>query len=386
MPEQEAQQAQGLQEPTEEGTVEETATLDELGVSTAVPWDEFIGTLDKEPEAEAAESTEEATPEATPQVTEPEAEAAKAAEEKPVEAAEPAVPTAEAPEPVTYPTFSFKGDGQQFEIPGSQQRDEGVFIPTDQVEWLQKQLATAKAHYGSWQGELQKARSEGQQLREEAEAKIKGADLITERLQALAEGPEDDFIEWAQNYRRNLPTLLAEARAAELEARNTQLEQRANAGAQQEQQAALAQQLDQGLDLLVDQYAPAYPDVPRDKVRTRLGRLRHAIFYPAADNDPQGRWQKGEILADYGLVEDEFKEMQEIMATQQKPVTSAAKANQDAMAQPTAPPVPAKGNISTPAPPKPRTFKTAQEQEDYLLSNQAVKDIQKRIAALDEQG
>lgn len=370
-----------LQEPTEPTTVEEDVgvVVPELDISDAVPWEEFM--------ADKSLTTGEETQEVQPKPEEivPDAAAAPQAEEAKATEPSPQPAPAEPPATVELPAFSYRADGRDYEIAGSRVRDEGLFIPAEQMQWLQQQLATARAHHGSWQHELEKARQAGGQKMAEAEAMRTGADKIVQRMQELAEGPEEVALKWFQHYRTNLPQLLAEAKADQLTAENEALKTRADAGVQEQQMSEVAQQTGVALDTLVEQIAPNYPGVDRSMIRNRVENMKGLIFSIAQEADPAGGWQKGEIVFDTAPIENEFKHAQTLLSRSQ-PAVDAAKANAEALKTPSAPPVVAakKGVAVSGHEAKMPEFKSEQEYKDWVESPAGTKWAMQQLATMRE--
>lgn len=284
-----------------------------------------------------------------------------------------------------FPVFSYKADGKQQEVPGAYVAENGVFFTPKAMTWLKDQLATAFAHNGSWQRELAKAKTAGaQHAREEAdrqiaskmaaaEAKAKAAQVITERIMALAEGGEEEAWEWFQNFRANLPRLMAEAERAQTKAERDELEREKSERVEQD----VRRQQEGALTYLVGEYAKQYAGVDVERVKARLAQIRDRVF----PRDPK----TGEPLVDYGVIEDEFKYAAELLGEARTVRAAARKASavgqQNAAAVEGAPGAPpavsaragARGKPGTPAAGKLR-FKSREEFEEYLASGKADAD------------
>jgi hypothetical protein len=276
-----------------------------------------------------------------------------------------------------FPTFSYKADGKEHEVPGAHVADNGVFFTPQAMQWLRDQLATAHAHNGSWQRELAKAKrlglDEGQRsaqaVARQADAKAKAADVITSKMMELAEQGEEAAWEWFQNFRANLPRLLAEAERAQTKAERDELEQEK----QERRTGELKTQQTAAFDHLLREYATKFEGVDVARVRARLERQWDAMF-PVDE-------KTGEALVNYGLIEDEFQYAAELLGDARTVRASASKAtatgqqNAAAVQPSSAPPAvapragargkPTSGGMQG------RKFKTREEFEAYLASGKA---------------
>lgn len=278
-------------------------------------------------------------------------------------------------EPPEYPEWTFQADQTQYAVPGSKQGDQGIFIPNEQIPWLQQQLATAYAHKGSWQRELAGAQAAGQQMMQQAQAVQAQADYIVQQIQALAEGDEEAAWAWFQDYRQNLQTLLAGAEREQLQAERQVMQQAQQIQTQQQVVQQIYQQQNQALVNAVQGYSQLdqFKGVDAQRILQRLDGLRSSIFYSAPTDAPDGSYRRGDILVNYGIIEQEFQTHADYMA-QAGNVDKAAAANQAALQKGTTPPaVPAAGGAVGKAKSGMPKFKTEQEMNDWLESTAADK-------------
>lgn len=170
------------------------------------------------PEDDAEDAPEEEAPEDQAGEPEPEEELPEDdAEPQPEGSAEPEPDQADATEELEWEPWVGKADGAEIRIPGAQSSEAGLFIPADAIPKLQEHLADRSEHYRTV-NRLQAQLAEKTGVVEEAEA-------IVQHFTSLLKDEEAAW-QWFQNLGTNGPQLLSEARAAGLEARNKQFEER----------------------------------------------------------------------------------------------------------------------------------------------------------------
>lgn len=383
-----AGQGQGSEDPTPA-----QEAVEQYETSSAVEFDEAFprqpeGEPEKEPEARPDEAA--GGPARDPSTgrfvsreqapTEGEAEtAAPAAGQPPTDAAAEPKPESDLSQ---YPTFQYRGDGRVHEIPGSAVGEAGVFIPKEQVNWLRQELATARAHHGSWQSELESVKAEADQKVSVAEAKAAASDKIVEQMTELAQlarRDPDAAYQWVVEFAGNWPAMQAEAERASFEAERDAFKQQKERTQTEEQSRQLEEAKERVFQELLDQGAQLYPGVDPRQVGTALRQRHwHSLWYTADHDDPAGNYKKGQLVINTALMEDQFRLMQGSASK------AAGEQNQAAVAKGKsgAPPVaPAKGGETPSTTPKAPKFKSRKEYEDWLESGAADKE---GLAMLDQ--
>lgn len=353
---------------SENGDAAEETVLD---ISDAVDFETLQTGDAKSADGQPAPGTDAAQPPASD-------EAEQAPVEPSADQQSPTQPTDETAQYLAqFPKFSYKADGKEHEVEGAHMAENGAFFTPKALQWLRDQLATAHAHNGSWQRELAKARragaDEAQRTIETRErqvaARTKAADVITAKMMELAEAGEEVAWDWFQNFRANLPRLLAESERAQTQAERDEIEREKSERAGQE----LRRQQDGALDYLMGEYGKTFPGVDVARIRARLDLVRDRVF----PKDPA----TGEPLVDYGLIEDEFKYAAEMLGAAREVRANASKATQAGQANAAAtktavapPAVAPRAGARGTAPAgglRGKKFKTREEFEEYLNSGKA---------------
>jgi hypothetical protein len=147
-------------------------------------------------------------------------------------------------------------------------------------------------------------------VQQKLEASQAARQHLSAKLTELSKADPETVKDWLADLQRNMPVWLAEAKAEEstklLQAREARLQQYEEA----QQEERLRPQLEQGLEDILTQYCQQEPfkGVDGARVYKRLARQMDRVFLLAEDDDGQGRWRKGEIVVDYGAIEQELRD------------------------------------------------------------------------------
>lgn len=190
--------------------------------------------------------------------------------EKPPAAAQPparqAVAGAPAGQPAAEPAveapvleFGFRADSKPVTIPGSKVTDDGVFIPKEYISEVQRLLSHGVVYQGSFRTRLEQAAqkvadTEARVNREVEESKH----FLTFFADLLERGPVA-VQDWLDDFERNKPQLIADAKIAYAEALTAAKEQGAPAPAKVE-----------GFDEREDDFLA---NVDRDQMMTQLSTV-----------------------------------------------------------------------------------------------------------------
>lgn len=116
--------------------------------------------------------------------------------------------------------FSFTADQKKHEIPGSRVTPEGVFIPRDQIPFVQRKLSRGTIYESSFRQTISDKDTEIHALKQQLETdedKVKAKAFLTHFAKLLDEGPE--AIEaWLADFEKNRGKLEAEAILAQAKA------------------------------------------------------------------------------------------------------------------------------------------------------------------------
>lgn len=258
--------------------------------------EEDVPAEEAEPEEIEGESTPEdeveGSADAPTETDEPEA-----ATETPAES----LPAISEPEPV-----QFKADGKEFTVSARKDAEGNLIIAPD--EW-NRSVQPRLADRGAWQQERESLRRQVAALNPEQNPEVIRARQVMESFQALLDKGPDAVIEWAEDFDRNKEVLIARAEAA---AARAEVERARGAQAstqQQEEQANLRAQMQQGLGTLLEQAAQVeeYKGLDMDYVRRVLEPMAPAIYFRAPYDMPEYGLQKGEIGVNLQVVENVLK-------------------------------------------------------------------------------
>jgi hypothetical protein len=299
-------------------------------------------------------------------------------------AAPPAQPTAstEAPAPPVaepLPEASYRADGNDFAIPGSQHGEDGVFIPTEQWDQVQRLIGQGQVHQGSFQKRLSESAQSVQREKTRADAAEASKAAVFDRLVTMM---QDGSIEdWLGEMRTNLPVLLAKAEEEGAKLRIKEYEEREAARERETTESQREPQMETALSNAILHYG-AKANLSQDRMRQLYTRLntpeyRRALFFEATEDDPIQGIRKGETVIALGLVED----MVAGAGTQAGVEKVAAAAAQNAKAAGTSAVPPTVGAGAGPAPrtvAPAKQFKNAAEADEHIWSDEGFAALGKR--------
>ena len=332
------------------------------------------------PKATEAEPSPEDTPppedEAQPRgedgrfVAKPEAEAQpEGAPEAEVSEDQPTGDADTAPEAEVEPVpFTFRADGTDFEVPGSAMSEkDGLYIPPDQVEVVTQLMRFGKTYQGSFREQLAASKDEVKSAQVERDAAGAARTSLLEKLAAFSDNP-DAFSAFMDDFSRELPMLLANAKTAEAEALREG--DRAKL-AELEQKVEFEQKLpvlEDRLEEAIRYYSEAH-GIDTDGMRTLWTRLRaEKQFERIFTRKDSGEWDE-----DLGIVEDETRYLAAAIGGRKtvEPQRREAKDNKKALealkSGKKAPPIAPAGKGPPPrATAKPPQFKTTEEADEWF--------------------
>lgn len=264
---------------------------------------------------------------------------------------------------------SYRADGQEQEIPGSAVGDDGVFIPTEQ--WQREVvplLAAGRQAQGSFRQRLSEASQREQSAVKRAEAAESQMQHILGQFETMVEkgtiGP------WLEQVAQNWPILKAEAKARGLELQQQAERQELEQFREQQRMAQLRPVMDQTLEQNVLRYGlqAGLDEAGMTEVYSILHspRMESVVFVKAPYDDPAAGIRQGELVIDYGVIENAVR-LAASGRKQQQVITKAVQANQ-AQEKRSAPPptVGGKGSkVPRPGPAIPK-FATAKEADAWL--------------------
>lgn len=344
--------------PTSAPAPTETATPAQAG--SPAP-----GTTGRDPQGRftKAEPTE-----APPQEATAEPSATPPAEVPPTESPE------AAEEAATYPEFTFRSGGREFNIPGSAVGKDGAFIPTTSLPTITRLLAEGQhARDGSrdFAQRLQAAKAEGQQ-------ELQYARSLLAALNDLRQQGPDAIASWFDDLDRNWPLMEANAKLSLLEQQRASDKAQLSEVEQEREAEALVPQLRGVLTDTLAEYAqrPELAGVDTKRLYERLsGRLFDQVFEEATEDDvAQGVAQRvGQVIVNYGVIEDEMKYEADVLRRAREAGKAAQQITQQNAARTadsTAPPTVGAKKGASPAGGKPiPKFATAREADEWAFGD-----------------
>jgi hypothetical protein len=301
------------------------------------------------PPAAAAATTEPTPPAPTPGVQQEQQPPAAAT----APSASPQAPNAPPAAPTAQP-WTFAALGQRIPVEGATvEADGSVRLPATAVRQLQGRLG---AH--------------AQQLAQTYEQRLtelnpdNNRDVILSRLvigqmqEALEKGGDDGLWDWIQGFRAQLPFLKERSARVEAETRASRYTQREQQERQQAEQAELEPQMQEAIGgwleraIALPEYAELAGD--RDPLAARLWAIRGELFKVAAQDDPEGRVQKGQRYLDLNVLDRELRFAADLVgrrkATAAADVQRAEAARRNAAALGSGPAVPPQPSVTGPPP------------------------------------
>lgn len=288
----------------------------------------------------------------------------------------PPAPTPEAP----LPPASYRADGQEFTIEGSQRGADGVFIPAAQWGQIERLLGQGQVHQGSFQKRMSESAQSVQREKTRADAAEASKAAVFDKLVKMA---QDGTIEdWIADVRTNLPVLLAKAEQEGTNLRLKDYEAREQAREREATDAQREPQMQTALSNAIQHYG-AKAGLSEARMRQLYARLntpeyRRALFFEAQEDDPIQGIRKGETVIALGLVENEIAWAGTGQPAVDK-VAAAAAANAKAAGSATAPPTVGAGAGPAPkAVAAPKKFKNAQEADEHIWSDEGFAELGRR--------
>jgi hypothetical protein len=292
--------------------------------------------------------------------TAPELSEAPAPVEEPAPSTdEPAEPEAQAEEEA-YPEFSYEVAGRPVAIPGSKVGSEGLFIPADQLPFVQRKLIAADSTRQLQRDHgraLEAARNEG---RAEVEKARKTIALFTERLKPGVD--RTGFREWFESLDFEKEMLKAELEITKADRERVGKEFQ-DTRSKQEAEALVPQLRSQVEQFLADvAKKPEFDGVETKALYARVFAPKSRLFDEVFSEDEDG------IHFDGGALEDELAREAQIIARERakvKQITTAsavAKENEKRTGKSVATPPPvARVSSGKPAGTKPKTYTNTRE-------------------------
>jgi hypothetical protein len=248
--------------------------------------------------------------------------------------------------------FSYQGDGQTHVIDGSKVGEDGsVTIPKDQVPHIQTTLAAGKYHVGNWQRERNADKQAVEAANAERDAQVAKSNAISEKLNEIAGLDENQLIEWALQFQREMPVIQAKAEQEAIEAQAKADKDKLAAYQQAEYERQMLPQMEAG----VKQYVEQYGQEERFKGLTEQDRADVA-------NNLWANWQAYNLfVADGGEIKVQLAKVEEALmyaakfrrqeAVKEKKATEAKEVNKVETAKETKKPPPI---LSTKGGPQPK--------------------------------
>jgi len=307
---------------------------------------------------------------AAPPVEQPAAPTAPApaAPQAPTATTEPAaIPPAETP----LPEASYRADGKDFTIPGSKMGEDGVFIPTEQWDGVQRLIGQGQVHQGSFQRRLSESAQSVQREKTRADAAEASKQAVFDKLMAMAkDGTIGNWID--ENLVQNLEVLLARSEAEGQKLRVKEYEEREAARDREAAEAARGPQMENALANAILHFGgkAGLTDARMQQLYARLNQpeFRRALYSEATEDDPINGIRKGETVIALGLIEQEvaWAGPGTTQPATDK-VAAAAAANAKAGVTAVAPPtVGARGGPAPGTKTPPKQFKNAAEADDHI--------------------
>jgi hypothetical protein len=349
--------------------------------------DSDTGSLPSRDEKGRFVSREDHPDEATPSDEKPETAAEEAPPESPASPDEPEEgQTDEVPapaEPPDYPTFRYRADGRDYEVPGSAYGESGTFIPTAEMEKLTRLVQEGHTHRGSFKQILNDKQREIDRAATGEDAARAELTAIKDKIEQLVTDPTE-FERFIENLRGNWAVTKAQAEAeSHKKLLDTERAQRESWEQEREEarlQPMMRQRLERTLVL-----AGKEMNLGADILKFAYQRLQTPEYldrlYPRAEADnPQTGLKKGQRLdINVRMVQDELEYLASVtkgrvVEPTPNPKVEAAKAQAAKAASPTKevktpPTVSTKGGTApTASKKKVPTFTSAEEADDWLRS------------------
>jgi hypothetical protein len=322
----------------EPGTLEEA----DAALTAGMPEPEEVSEPAAEPAAEPGQPRDEQgrfteAPTAEPEASQEEPAAPEPPGE-PTESVEGEPPDAEEG---PYESFSYRADGQEIEIPGSEVGDEGIFIPADQIPDVQNLLSAGKAFFGSARQRFSEAAAREQQAVQRAEAAEAQSSHVLAHFENLIEKSQhantiEELLQtplgqWFMSVKQGWPILKAEAASKALEMKGQQAQQELQRYRQQEQDARLKPLMEQTLrqEIWSRGQQLGLDERTMQAVHQRLQRFDQAYLYPKAPEDyPADGIRKGDTVINRTVIQEALE-----LAALNRPAVQQQQQQQDKIKQ-----------------------------------------------------
>ena len=222
---------------------------------------------------------------------------------------------------VVAPTFRYQAEGREIEIPGSAQGDKGIFVPTEQLPNLTRQLRESEAFRGSYQRTLGQKDRERQQIVTERDAIQEELQTYRDKIRELVTN-DQAFEQFIGELRTNWSTLEAQAESAKnaklLEKERSERETWERDKHDQELRPVMYGRLDQGVRAIGKELS-----LPDHVLKATYGRMAGDLdrYFPVAQQDDvQVGVKKGERYdLDIRAVRNELAYLRDVIGTQKAP-------------------------------------------------------------------
>ena len=264
--------------------------------------------------------------------------------------------------------FTYRADGQDWEIPGSAVGEDGVFIPILAARELQQLLSEGRAARGSVRQRLSESSVREQSAMRRAEAAEANVKHVLGHFEQLVESGR--LGEWLTNIAQNWPILKAEAKANALQIAQAAEREELERFRASERQNALRPIMEQTLERYVGQFGQEY-GLDDDQMAALYDRMnseeyRSVVWVSAPGDDPMAGFRKGDTVINWGPIRDAAA----LMSVGRRPQTAIQKAMNENKAQQTTkavPPTVGGKGVKAPRPgPKMPSFATAKEADDWF--------------------
>ena len=293
------------------------------------------------------------------------------------------------PEPVLDP-FTYRADGQQYDIAGATTGEDGaVVIPKDSVPHLQQVLSAGRHHFGGWQRERQGFQEQVKQAQAEVEASVQTRSALLEQFETVVKMTPEQRLDWAEGFAQEWPAIRAKAEQAGVEAGRQADQDRLKQYENEAYERELEPQLQTGLEEHMTRAFnedPLFKGLAREDLVSVFGKLMNGWQTNGLVlNADQSAWN-GERNPQINLVLMR-REMEYVASLRRHKdastdkVTTAKKANEAEMSESKAPPA-VKAKTGPPAEGTPtKRFKpskggdAAEESLDFLMNMEVPEDL-----------
>lgn len=286
-------------------------------------------------------------------------------------------PTAEGePEEVSHPTFRYRADGQEHELPGSAVGTGGVFFPSEQVPEITRLLQEGHAHRGSFQRLLNDKARQIQDAASERDSAIAERDEIKGKIEELIKD-EVAFERFIADQRGNWEITKARAESAAhqkmLENERSKREEYEMERQEQQLRPVMHQRLDLALETVGKSLGLPENVLAMARKRMSSEHYLEQLFPKAQQDDLVNNVRKGQRYdINVRMVQEELKAYAELLKSvgpppqQVNPKVAQAKAKAAQTIQKAPPTVSTKGGAAPGTGKKRPSFKSTEEVDDWF--------------------